>query len=96
VGDLDADGKPEIVLVWTQLGPTFSNNTLTVFAKTNTGYRPVASFPLIGEAALSAVKGGIITLNQTVYAKNDPVCCPTVKKLGKYRLMGKKILEVKK
>jgi hypothetical protein len=96
VGDLNADGKPEIVLVWTQLGATFSNNTLTVFTKTGAGYRPLASFPLIGEAELSTVKGGIISVNQVVYAKNDPVCCPTVKKVGKYRLMGKKILEVKK
>lgn len=96
VGDLNADGKPEIVLVWTQLGPTFSNNTLTVFTKTSTGYSHLASFPLIGEAELSTVKGGIISVNQTVYAKKDPICCPTVKKVGKYRLMGKKILEVKK
>jgi hypothetical protein len=96
VGDLNADGKPEIVLVWTQLGPTFSNNTLTVFTKTGASYRPLASFPLIGEAELSTVKGGIISVKQVVYAKNDPVCCPTVKKVGKYRLMGKKILEVKR
>lgn len=96
IGDLNGDGKPEIVLVWTQLGPTYSNNTLTVFSKSAAGYKPVASFPLIGEAKLSSVKGGIISVDQMGFAKGDPLCCPTVKKLGKYRLIGKKILEVKR
>jgi hypothetical protein len=96
VGDLNGDGKPEIVLVWTQLGPTYSSNNLTVFSKTAAGYKAVTTFPLKGEAELSMVKGGIISINQKVLAKGDPLCCPSVKKLGKYRLVGKRIVEVKR
>ena len=96
VADLNGDGKPEIVLVWTLLGPTYWRNTLTVFSKSAGGYNPVASFQLTGEANLSSVKDGLITLDQKVYAKNDPVCCPTIKKKAKYRWAGKKISEVRK
>ncbi|MFL6229353.1 MAG: hypothetical protein ACJ741_11300 [Pyrinomonadaceae bacterium] len=95
-GDLDGDGKPELALVWTTMGPTYWHNTLTVFAQTAGAYKPLASFDLDGEAQLSAVKGGVITVAQTLYAKTDPICCPTVKKLMRYRLVGKKISVVKK
>ena len=96
VSDLNGDGKSEIILVWTLLGPTYWHNTLTVFSKTATGYKPVASLPLKGEAKLSSAKAGIIFVDETIFAKNDPLCCPSIKKLVKYRWLGKKILEVKK
>jgi hypothetical protein len=96
VADLNGDGKSEIVLVWTLLGPTYWHNTLTVFTRTTDGYKPAASFQLTGEAKLSSVKGGIIFVDQKVFAKSDPLCCPSVKKQVRYRWLGKKISEVKK
>jgi len=96
VADLNGDGKPEIVLVWTLLGPTYWRNTLTVLSKAAGGYKAVASLQLTGEAKLSSVKAGVIALDQKVYAKNDPVCCPTINKKAKYRWVGKKISEVTK
>jgi hypothetical protein len=95
MSDLNGDGKSEIVLVWTLMGPTYWHNTLTVLAKTNEGYKPVASLDLKGEATLSSVKGGIIIVEEKVYGKNDPVCCPSIQKQGRYRWVGKKITEVK-
>jgi hypothetical protein len=96
VADLNGDGRSEVVLVWTVLGPTYWRNTLTVFSKTASGYKPVASLQLTGEAKLSSVKAGVIVLDQKVYAKNDPVCCPTIEKKVKYHWVGKKISEVTK
>jgi len=97
VSDLNGDGKPEIVLLWVLLGPTYSSNSLTVFSKTAAGYKPAASFPLMGIATnLASVNGGIIRVDQQVFAKNDPRCCPSIKKQMKYRWVGKKILEVKR
>ena len=96
VADLNGDGKAEIILVWTLLGPTYWHNTLTVFTKAATGYKPGASLPLEGEAKLSSAKAGIIVVEQMVFAKKDPLCCPSIKKLVKYRWLGKKILEVKR
>ena len=96
VADLNGDGQSEIVLVWALLGPTYSYNTLTVFTKTAAGYKPAASFQLIGDAKLASVKSGVIFVDQNVLAKNDPLCCPSIKKRVKYRWLGKKISEVKK
>jgi hypothetical protein len=96
VGDLDGDGKPELALVWTTMGPTYWSNTLTVFAKTTGSYKPFASFDLDGLATLTSVKGGVIVVDQTMYAKGDPICCPTVKRMMRYRLVGKKISPVKR
>jgi len=97
VSDLNGDGKLEIVLLWVLLGPTYSSNSLTVFSKTAAGYKPAASFPLMGIATnLASVNGGIIRVDQQVFAKNDPRCCPSIKKQMKYRWVGKKILEVKR
>jgi hypothetical protein len=95
VADLNGDGKSEIVLVWTTMGPTYWHNTLTVLTKTSSGYKPAASFSLIGEAELSSTKGGVISVDQKVYAKKDPICCPSIKKQMKYRWQGKKISEVR-
>jgi hypothetical protein len=95
VADLNGDGRPEIVLVWTSLGPTYWQNYLTVLSQTGNGYKPVASIALEGEAKLSSVKYGIIRVGQTVYAKGDPKCCPSIKKQAKYRWIGRKIVEMK-
>ena len=93
--DLNGDGKSELVLVWALMGPTYSSNTLTVFSKTAEGYTPAASLPLTGQAKLTSVKNGIILVEQKVLAKNDPLCCPSIKKQMKYRWVGKKISAVK-
>jgi hypothetical protein len=85
IADLNGDGKPEIVLVWTLLGPTYWHNTLTVFAHTAKGYTPAGSIQLTGEAKLAAVKDGVILVNQTVFARGDLVCCPSLKKQVRYR-----------
>jgi hypothetical protein len=95
IADLNGDGKSEIVLVWTVLGPTYWHNTLTILTKTSEGYKAVASLNLNGEANLLSVKGGIIFVKEKVYGKKDPICCPSIKRQGKYRWVGKKIAEVK-
>ena len=97
ISDLNADGLSEIVLLWVRLGPTYSSSTLTVFSKTAAGYKPAASLDLPGIAKkLSSVKDGIILVDLDVFAKNDPLCCPSIPKQVKYHWLDKKISEVKK
>lgn len=95
IADLNGDGKEEIVLVWRVLGPTYSLDNLTVLSAGPTGYSAAATFPLDGQASLSSVKNGAILVDHLVLGKNDPRCCPTVKKQMKYRWQGTKISEVK-
>ncbi len=95
VADLNGDGRPEIVLVWALLGPTYWRNTLTVLAQGAKGYAPAASLPLPGEATLASVRDGTILVDQKVPAKGDPICCPSREKQGKYRWLGNRLAEVK-
>ncbi|PZQ46471.1 MAG: hypothetical protein DI551_05035 [Micavibrio aeruginosavorus] len=86
IADLDGDGKDEIILVWTTLGPTYWRNTLTVFSiDGEKEYKPASSFALEGAAENPSVKNGVILVEQVLYAKTDPICCPTIKKQMKYR-----------
>jgi hypothetical protein len=94
IGDLNGDGKPEIVLLWVTLGPTYSSTSLTVFADVGKGYTPAASLGLTGQADKVLVKSGVILVDQMLPGKNDPLCCPSLKKQGKFRWTGKKILEL--
>jgi hypothetical protein len=94
IADLNGDGKPEIVLVWTTSGPTYWHYTLTVFSQTSGGYKPVSSLPLNGEAQLSSAKDGVIVVKQTMYGKNDPLCCPTVKKQMEYQWSANKLSQL--
>jgi hypothetical protein len=95
LADLDNDGKQEIILVWTLLDPTSWQNHLSVFSLTPKGYKKTFTLSLIGEAKLFSVQNGIIYIDQKVYAKDDPVCCPSIKKQIRYRWIGKRIVEIK-
>lgn len=89
VADVSGDGKPELVLVWTKLGPTYWSNTLSVLSPTG---QLIASLPLEGTAELENVREQVIEVRQAVYAKGDPTCCPSVRKTLRYRLDGNRLL----
>ncbi|MBK7362453.1 MAG: FG-GAP repeat protein [Micavibrio sp.] len=98
VGDLNGDGKDEVALVWLTMGPTYWRNTLTVFTPVASGEYTTendSTFSLIGEAKAPQIKDGVILIEQVVHAENDPICCPTVQKTGKYKWENKKLAEVK-
>lgn len=40
-----------------------------------------------------SLKGGKIIINLVTHGPNDPSCCPTVKKIATYRLVGNKLVE---
>lgn len=92
--DLDGDGKPELVLVWTALGPTYWHNNLTVISERDGEYKFISSMQLIGEAKLSSVKDGIIFVDQIIYADKDPICCPTLHKRIQYHWNKSGVFEI--
>ena len=96
--DLDNDGVPEIVLVWTTLGPTYWRNTLSVLKKTtghSSAYREAASIPLNGEATLDRVQFGVIAVKQKMHAPNDPTCCPSIQRVMQYQWANGKLVPIK-
>lgn len=84
--DLDADGTAEVVVLWSTVGGTDTDDHLTVLRNDGAVYRPAGSVDLNGQAKLSGVGGGRIEIEQLVHGPNDPACCPTRKKKSRYRL----------
>jgi len=80
LADLNNDKKQEIVFVWTRLGPTYWKNYLTILKNHNGKYVHSATFALNGLASLEKIKNNKIIVSQTVYAPEDPICCPSIDK----------------
>lgn len=96
MADLDGDGKPEIVLVWTTLGPTYWRNSLTIFSQVTGVYSPAATIGLDGAAKFAEIKNGTIIVDQKKYAKKDPICCPTIAVMAEYVWKEGKITDTTK
>lgn len=90
LADLNGDGKPELVLVWARLGPTYFYNYLTIFVDEGRRYRTLTA-DLAGEATLVGVKNRVILVEQKTLGPKDPRCCPSVVKQVQYRWDGKRL-----
>ncbi len=93
MADLDGDGTPEVVFVWSQIGVAHPKKALAVLAHAHDGYHPMASTPLTGEVTLGEVKDGIITVVR--YALRPPKCCPGKKYYARYLLMAGRLVDAK-
>lgn len=93
LGDLDGDGTPELVFVWTTIGTKFPTRSLTVLAKDGARWRELASRKLEGEVALQAVAGGIVVVDR--WPLHPPKCCPGRKYEDRYLLMAGRIVDAR-
>jgi hypothetical protein len=89
--DLNADGKPEIVLLWDALGPTFGYSKMSIFLDLGKTYRTLTT-DLDGQVDKLTVKGSTILVDTKTLGPNDPRCCPTVKKRVAYQWKGEKLV----
>lgn len=90
VADVDGDGKPEVVLLWNQLGPTYWYAKLSVLKPAGKDVQ-AAGADVAGIAETVRVEGARIVVDSLVLGKNDPRCCPSVKKTVRYRWSGAKL-----
>jgi hypothetical protein len=96
VDDLDGDGKAEIVLLTTLLGPTYWNHSITVFADRGKGHVVAATTDSpLGSVESIRIKDGLILVNAKWPAPNDPRCCPSLQKTTAYAWQGNTLVEAK-
>jgi hypothetical protein len=59
--------------------------------------KQIASTDLGDRVKINAlsIQSGKITIDLITHGPNDPACCPTVKKIATYRLVGNKLVENK-
>ena len=91
VADLNGDGKPDIVLMWNVLGPTYFYPKLTVFLDQGRTYRTLTA-DLDGQTERFSVKGSDIFVDTLTLGPNDPRCCPTRKVRMHFRWQGSKLV----
>jgi hypothetical protein len=99
-GDLDGDGAPETVVLYTIEGQGGSNNYvqyLAVFTRAAGRWRVLAHAPVGGKSGrsveLHSVDNQVITLTTLSYAPKDASCCPSVKGTTTYVLDGRRLSE---
>jgi len=93
VTDLNGDGKEEIVLWTTLFGPTYWNNSVTVFADNGHGYVPEATVSGLGQVQKISIRDGLILVKTQVLGPHDSICCPTVDKVISLRWQGARLVD---
>lgn len=94
IADLNGDGKPDIVLMWNVLGPTYFYPKLTLFLDQGPSYRTLTT-DLSGQTQKLTVKGADITVDTLTLGPNDPRCCPTRKTKMNFRWQGGKLVALR-
>ena len=86
--------KPDIVLMWNVLGPTYFFPKLTVFLDQGRTYRTLTT-DLNGQTERLTVTGADITIDTLTLGPNDPRCCPTRKAKMHFRWQGGKLVALR-
>lgn len=94
ISDLNGDGKPDIVLLWDALGPTFGYSKMSIFLDQGKNYRTLTA-DLPGQVERLTAAGSTITVNTLLPGPKDPRCCPTLKKRVAYQWTGDKLVLLK-
>lgn len=95
-GDLDGDGKEEmVVILWQSSGGTGSNSYIAVMKPENGGYRNISTALLGDRIKLKSGKleSGRITIEVLQAGESDPMCCPTQLATRTWTLEGTQLTE---
>lgn len=90
--DIDGDGRPELVLLWTFLGPTFAWSRVTVLSQGSGGWRDVASADVNGQAERMRVQGREIAIETLTLGPRDARCCPSVRRVQRLHWRGGRLV----
>lgn len=101
-GDLNGDGIPETVVLYTIESQGGSNNYiqyLAVFARRDGHLVAVTHTPVGGKSRRSVNLGSVnnrrVNLETLSYAPKDASCCPSIKATTSYVLLGQTLREQK-
>jgi hypothetical protein len=95
-GDLNGDGREDAALVLnSDTGGTGQFRTLVAVLDQGGVPVHVASASLGDRVRITSitVQGGTITVDLVTHGPQDPLCCPTLQKVVRYRLVGGQLVE---
>lgn len=77
-----------VVVHWLYQVANFWQHRLTLLRIQETGFKELSTLTFKGQIKSFRVDGSMITVDQIVYGKNDPRCCPTVGLTTAYVING--------
>ncbi len=101
LADIDGDGKPDIVLLWTLLGPTFASSSVTLVSRLMPpsraggdagGWRETARADVFGQAVRLRVQGREIVVDTLTLGPKDARCCPSVRQVQRLRWLDGRLV----
>lgn len=96
-GDLDNNGSEDVaVITYWSGGGSGTWRELTIF-KNEAGYPLFITSKDLGDRTIINslfIDSGVIYINMTVHGANDPMCCPTVEKIARYKLIDGNLIEI--
>jgi len=96
-GDLDNDGLEDVaVIAYWSGGGSGTWRELTVL-KNEMGHPLFITSKDLGDRTIInslTIDSGVITIDMTVHGPGDAMCCPTLKKVAKYKLAGTELVEI--
>ena len=96
-GDLDGDGAEDAAVIITSTGGGSGNFRELAVLKNDNGAPKHIAGGILGDRVIInsvVIGGGVITIDMVVQGPNDGLCCPTLKKLKKFKLSGSKLIEM--
>lgn len=94
-GDLDGDGREELVLLYVGYGPTFHQTGLAVFTDRGDGHVLAADSGVpLGIVEGLEVAGGEIRVASKMPGPDDPRCCPSRDVTHRFRWVGDRLDEL--
>lgn len=97
LGDLDGDGAPDAAVLLETVGGG-TGVFMDLAAVLNRGGVPVhAASVLLGDRVVVesvALEAGAVMIQMVTQSPDDPMCCPTLRVVRKYRLDGQALVEV--
>lgn len=94
IADVNSDGRPDIVLVWNVMGPTWWRPKMSIFLDQGKTYRTLTT-DLSGQIEGLSVKGSTILIDALTLGPKDPRCCPSVKTRVTYQWKDGKLTLLK-
>jgi hypothetical protein len=94
--DLNGDGVPDAVVLYTLEGQTGTHQTLAVFYRTDTRFEYRGGAVVNGGATnITPMADQVIAVNSVVLGPDDPDCCPSVDAVQSFKWNGSDLVEIR-
>lgn len=98
IGDINEDGKKDAIARY-EIVPDMGNETIdqgiVFFINTGVSLKAVVDKKDIWSGNIHSIENGYIYIEELKYRDDDPMCCPSIKKIRTFKYQNNKVYEIK-